>query len=213
MTENSAPALDASAGDLEQSVLAAAEQAFARVMTGVPDQVETMPPELEVADVLRWAGDRLTELLAGFAELPLDRLVGLADRGATESDHDHGHHRARAAAEVIPGPVGEPLSVRGVRGSTAQVRVWLHTVGEVAQVRLHIVLASLVAPDGAVWPGPDAIFEPAELTVPAPVGASTLLTLRIPANTLSGSHHGLVIARGVAGAVVPITVVVTEGPP
>ena len=43
MTENSAPALDASAGDLEQSVLAAAEQAFARVMTGVPDQVETMP--------------------------------------------------------------------------------------------------------------------------------------------------------------------------
>ena len=51
MTENPAPALDASAGDLERSVLAAAEQAFDRVMTGVPDQVETMPPELEPADV------------------------------------------------------------------------------------------------------------------------------------------------------------------
>ena len=192
MTDGPAP--DASSGALEQAVLAAAEQAFSRVMTGVPDQVETMPPELETADALRWAGDRVTELLAGFAELPLDRLIGLAAPGT---------------ADPSPGPVGEPLKVRGIRGSTAQLRVWVHAVGDVAPARVRFELASLVAPDGASWLRPDATFAPAELAVPAPVGASTVLALQIPEDAVPGSHNGLVIGRGVAGAVVPITVVIT----
>ena len=41
-----------------------------------------MPPELKPADAVRWIGDRVTELVAGFAELPLDRLV---DLGSTDS--------------------------------------------------------------------------------------------------------------------------------
>ena len=54
-----------------------AELAYDRVMAGVDPQLDTMPPELKPADAVRWIGDRVTELVAGFAELPLDRLVDL----------------------------------------------------------------------------------------------------------------------------------------
>lgn len=208
MTDCPAAAPGATLGEFERATLAAAEQAFARVMTGVPDQVETMPPELEAADALRWTGDRVTELLAGFAELPLDRLAGLATPGTADHSHDHG--RATTTADTSgPGPVGEPLSIRGVPGSTAQLRVWVHSVGDVAPAQVRFELATMVAPDGTPWTGPDATFEPAELAVPAPVGATTLLSLAIPGDAGPGSHHGLVIGCGVVGAVVPISVVIT----
>ena len=172
---------------LADDVLRAADDAFDRVMAGVPEQLETMPPNLEPADALRWAGDRVTELIAGLAELPLDRLAGPTEQ---------------------PPPAGEPLTVHARRGSVAEVRIWVHLVGPVPPATMRFALSELMGPSGASLTPERVDFVPAELAVPTPVGTSILLRLVVPERAGVGSHHGLVVGRGVAGAVVPITVVV-----
>lgn len=171
-------------------VLRSADEAFDRVMTGVDHPLETMPPDLEPADAIRWAGDRVTELLAGVAALPLDRLLGPSGGAEDRS------------------PVGEPVTAHAARGGVAEVRIWVHQIGPVPAATLRFVLTELVGPSGASLTGTTAEFAPAELLVPAPACASTVLRLPIPEAAEVGSHHGLVVAAGVAGAVVPITVVV-----
>ena len=93
-----------------------------------------------------------------------------------------------------PGPVGEPLTRHGRprldrrrsgSGCTRSARS--------RRPRLRFVAGLVVAPDGAAWPGPDAIFEPAEIARAGPGRSLDPAALRIPADTLPGSHHGLVI--------------------
>jgi hypothetical protein len=189
--------------DLADDVLRSAEEAFVRVMSGVAEQVETMPPDLEAADALRWAGDRVTELLAGLAELPLDRVLGLAGPSVGGSDHDR--HRGAPATPMLR---GEPLVLRAARGAVAETRVWVHLIGQPPAATLRFALSDLVGPDGDPWVDGEAVFEPAELVLPTCTAASTLLRLTIPDAASLGEHHGLIIGRGVAGAVVPITVVI-----
>lgn len=175
---------------LSDDVLRCADEAFDRVMAGVPEQLETMPPELAPADALRWAGDRVTELLAGLAELPLDRWLEAPD-----------------STEQQP-TTGEPVTVRARRGEVAEVRIWVHLVGQVPTATMRFALSQMVGPSGSAPVIEDVEFVPAELLVPAPVGASTVLRLAVPEHAEVGYHHGLVVGRGVPGAVVPITVVV-----
>jgi hypothetical protein len=191
-------------GHLSEDLLRSAEEAFARVMSGVAEQVETMPPDLEAADALRWAGDRTTEMLAGLAELPLDRLLGLADRSVDGRDHDNDPGVSDRAA-----PRGEPLVVRAARGSVAETRVWVHLIGQPPATTLRFSLSDLVGPEGNAWAGNEVVFTPAAIVLPAPTAASVLLRLTIPDGVPPGEHHGLIIGRGVTGAVVPITVVIT----
>ncbi len=97
--------------------------AFDKVMSGVPPQREELPPELEPADAVRWVGDRVTELVAGFAELPLDRLLGLAGpAGAAPAPPANGDQHAV--------PRGEPLAVTAPAGGLGEVRIWIHPLGD-----------------------------------------------------------------------------------
>lgn len=197
---------------LAESVLRSAEEAFARVMNGVPEQVETMPPDLAPADALRWAGDRVTEMLAGLAELPLDRLADLAlDRPVGRSNRSDGPDRSelsdRSGAEPVP--QGEPIVVRAARGSSVEARIWAHPIGRLTAPTLRFALGDLVGPDGTAWRGGGAVFTPAELVLSGPAAASTVLRLEVPDQAALGEHHGLIIGFGAAGAVLPITVVVT----
>lgn len=175
-----------------EAVLRSAEEAFSRVTSGVREQVETMPPDLEPADALRWAGDRVTELLAGLADLPLDRLLGRPEPPATES-----------------APRGDPIVVCGARGSVVEARVWVHPIGRLPATTLRFALSDLVGPDGTAWAAAEAVFAPAELALPGLAAPSTVLRLRLPDLAAPGEHHGLIIGRGAAGAVVPITLVIT----
>lgn len=184
----------------------AAEEAFARVMTGVDEQVARLPPGLELSDALRWLGDRVSELVAGFAELPLDRLAGLGVPGAEHPDRDHHQH---PAADGATAPPGEPIIVRAARGSTAEVRVWVHLVGAVPAATLRLGLSDLLRPDGTTWLRPAADLAPAQIALPGDGSTSAVLRLPIPADAVPGAHHGLVVGHGVAGAAVPITVVIT----
>lgn len=177
-----------SGSDLEDRILQAADEAFARVMTGVPEQVETMPPDLDLADALRWAGDRITELLASLSELPLEALLG--EPGGAQA------------------PTGEPLHVRASAGMMAETRVWVHPVGELPPGVLQFLLSDLVTADGQSIPGSPAGFTPEQLSTPVPVGAATLLRLPVPADAVPGRYHGHVFAQGVIGAAVPIEVTV-----
>lgn len=177
-------------------VIAAADEALSRVMRGVQEQVERMPPDLEPADALRWAGDRVTELLAGFAELPLDSLLGVATPSAA------------APAEAAT-PTGEPLTVRAAAGALIEVRVWVHPVGDELTGLLHFRLGELSGPDGLTWTDDEAGFTPAACVLPVSRPWSTVLRCRVPVEAARGQHHGLVVARGAADAVVPITVVIT----
>lgn len=190
MTADPAPA---------ERVLALADIAFARVMAGAAEDVDRLPPDLQPADALRWAGDRVTELLAGFAELPLERLLGL--------DDDHGA-AADPTAEPHRAPAGEPLVVHASSGSVAEVRIWVHLVGPVGPASLRFVLTDLIPAAGEALAGGLAVFAPATLSLPTGVGPSTLLRLPIPLGTAAGDYHGHVLGRGVTGAVVPLTVVV-----
>ena len=206
MTVDEAP-VDGDASVEEADVLAAAEEAFTRVMRGAADPVELMPPDLEPADALRWTGDRVTELLAELAELPLNRILGLTP-DATGAD---GGLRSGPAGQDDPAaggspPRGEPVVLRGTPGSVVEARIWVHLIGAPPAGNLRFALGGLVGPDGDPCPVVEVLFAPAELAVPTPVGASTLLRLRIPAGAAPGSHHGLVVGRGVAAAVLPITV-------
>lgn len=184
----------------QREVLDAAEEALRRVMNGVADQVERMPPDLEPAEALRWAGDRATELLAGFAELPLEQLLGLGRPTA-------------APARETPGPgaepTGEPLTVRVRPGDTAEVRVWVHLLGGRIDGVLAFALSPLTGPDGATWTALDPVFRPAECPLPITGPWSTMLRFGVPDEAIAGTHHGLVITRGAATAAVPITVIIT----
>ena len=229
--------MTATAGDpaFDRTVLDAAAEAFDRVMAGMASPPGSVPPDLEPLDALRWAGDRVTELLAGFAELPLDRLFALdgllaTDGQATGDGQAAGDgqatgdgraatdgraagdpglrdgHRGSGGAEA--GPRGEPVSTSAPAGAEAVARIWVHRVGEVSAATIRFELSDLLPAAGPALPGGSAIFEPAELRLPAPVGASTVVRYRIPPGTATGSYHGLVLGRGVADAVVPITMVV-----
>jgi hypothetical protein len=175
--------------------------AFDTVMSGVPPQREELPPELEPADAVRWVGDRVTELVAGFAELPLDRLLGLAvPTGATPA--------ASATEDPAAVPRGEPLSVTAPVGGLGEVRIWIHPLGDLATGTLGFRLGDLHPGVGEPLAGGAAVFAPAEVTVSGAV-TSILLRVPIPPGTRRGRYDGLVLAYGVVDAVLPITVVVT----
>lgn len=187
--------------ELAERVLRSADAAFERVRIGRADQ-QSMPPEPEPADVLRWVGDRVTELVADFAELPLDRLLGMAEPYRTGDDHD------QSGASGGSAPAGEPLIATAPPGGVVEVRVWVHLVGQPPPATLRFRLTDLQDGDRTPLPGHEAIFEPAELDLATPVAASTLLRLPIPDDAVDGSYHGLVLGRGVDGAAVPLTVVI-----
>ena len=176
----------------EASVLRAAEEAFARVMAGVPEQVETMPPDLDLADAIRWAGDRVTELLASLSELPLEAMLGLEEPAPPPTDE--------------PSAAGEPIHTQATAGTMAEARVWVHPVGELLPGTLHFLLSDLVTAGGDSIPGSLARFVPEQLSTPVPAGAATLLRLPVPADAAPGQYHGHVFAHGTCGAAVPITV-------
>jgi hypothetical protein len=181
-----------------EEALRLAGLAYDRVMSGVEPELDTMPPELEPADAVRWIGDRVTELVAGFAELPLDRLV---DLGAPAPPPDP------SASE--PEPRGEPLTMTSSRGGLGEVRIWVHPIGELTTGTLRFRLTDLQPSTGEALPGGTAVFAPPEISVPLSAATSVLLRYPIPAGATPGRYHGLVLAGGVTDAVVPVTVVIT----
>ena len=172
--------------------------AYDRVMSGADPELDTMPADLKPADAVRWIGDRVTELVAGFAELPLDRLVDQAAPAPASGG-------PASAAE----PRGEPLTMRSPRGGLGEVRIWIHPVGELATGTLRFRLTDLQPGTGDALPGGTAVFAPAEIGLPLKAAESVLLRYPIPAGATPGGYHGLVLAGGVADAFVPITVVIT----
>ena len=172
--------------------------AFDRVMAGVDLQLDTMPPELTPADAVRWIGDRVTELVAGFAELPLDRLVDL------------GPPLPAAGPPVSePGPRGEPLTMTAPRGGLGEVRIWLHPIGELTTGTLRFRVTDLLPATGEALSGGAAVFAPAEVGLPLGAASSVVLRYPIPVETAPGRYHGMVLAGGGTDAVVPITAVIT----
>jgi len=175
-----------------------ADVAYERVMAGVDPQLDTMPPELKPADAVRWIGDRVSELVAGLADLPLDRLVDLEaptpPSGPSVSD---------------PEPLGEPLTMRSPRGGLSEVRIWIHPIGEIPTGTLRFRLTDLHPGSGDALPGGTAMFAPAEIGVPLTSASSVLLRYPIPAGAAPGRYHGLVLATGVTDAAIPVTAVVT----
>jgi len=169
--------------------------AYDRVMSGADPELDTMPADLKPADAVRWIGDRVTELVAGFAELPLDRLVDQAAPAPASGG-------PASAAE----PRGEPLTMRSPRGGLGEVRIWIHPIGELGDGMLRFRLTDLQPGTGEALPGGTAAFLPAEMAVPAAGPSSVLLRYPISTGTLPGRYHGLVLAGGATDAVVPITV-------
>lgn len=194
---------------LEERVLQAAADAFARVMAGVPEQLETVPPDLDLGDAIRWAGDRITELLAGLSELPLEAMLGL--------DGSSGSSGSAGAADADPArqpsddqqPTGEPVRVHARAGMVAEARIWVHPVGDLSPGTLHFLLSDLVAASGESIPGSLAGFTPEQIATPVAVGTATLLRLSVPADAAPGRYHGHIFAHGVTGAAVPVMVTLT----
>lgn len=190
------------------AVLACADLAFERVMASVSDRPAALPPDLEPADALRWVTDRVTEAVAGFAELPLHRLLDLGgpDRGG-------------------PGPAvptGEAVRLAAAPGSVAQARIWVHVVdpgpptkevptsaADRPGQRLTFALTELRGNGADPLTADGTSFEPPYLELPTAPGTSTLLRYRVPAGTDPGAYHGVVVGHGLADATVVVTLVVT----
>ncbi len=172
--------------------------AFDRVMSGVDPPLDTMPPELKPVDAVRWIGDRVTELVAGFAELPLERLVDLGP-GSPPSEPPVSE----------PGPRGQPLTMTASRGGLGEVRIWLHPIGELTTGTLRFRVTDLLPATGEALPGGAAVFAPPEVSLPLGAAASVLLRYPIPVGAAPGRYHGMVLAGGATDAVVPVTVVIT----
>jgi hypothetical protein len=172
--------------------------AFDRVMSGVDPPLDTMPPELKPVDAVRWIGDRVTELVAGFAELPLERLVDLGP-GSPPSEPPVSE----------PVPRGEPLTMTASRGGLGEVRIWLHPIGELTTGTLRFRVTDLLPATGEALSGGAAVFAPAEVGLPLGAASSVVLRYPIPVETAPGRYHGMVLAGGVTDAVVPVTVVIT----
>ena len=205
---NAAVTLD-DAVTLEERVLQAAEEAFVAVMAGVPEQLETMPPDLDLADAIRWFGDRVTELVASLSELPVEALLGLDD-----SSEPAGPARADNADPAgRPGdgrrPAGEPVRIQAGAGTVAEGRVWVHPVGDLAPGMLRFSLSDLVTASGASIPGSLGSFSPEQVPTPVAIGAGTLLRVLVPPGATPGHYHGHVFAHGVTAAAVPVIVTLT----
>ncbi len=184
-----------------EEALRLAGLAYERVVSGVDPHLDALPPELTPADAVRWIGDRVTELVAGFAELPLDRLVDLGQQAPPAGDPE-----SEPAPRGEPAPQGEPLTVTSRPGGVAEVRIWIHPIGELGDGMLRFRLTDLQPGTGEALPGGTAAFLPAEMAVPAAGPSSVLLRYPISTGTLPGRYHGLVLAGGATDAVVPITV-------
>lgn len=185
-----------------RTVEAAADAAFDRVLAGVEPEVASLPPGLQVADALQWAGDRCTELLAELAELPLEELLGWGDR-------DGGAPAGAAGRPPSSAPRGEPLLLSAVPGGFAEARLWVHLVADPPAGTLRFSLSDLRPADGPALPGELAVFAPAELTLPAPTGSATVLRYPVPPGTPPGRYEGLAHGRGVAAVSAPVTLVIT----
>ncbi|HEU4548019.1 MAG TPA: hypothetical protein VFR88_17180 [Microlunatus sp.] len=181
-----------------EETLRLAELAFDRVMSGVDPRLDTVPPELKPADAVRWIGDRVTELVAGFAELPLDRLV---DSGCPSFPSE--------PPVSEPEPRGEPLTMTASRGGLAEVRIWIHPIGELTTGTLRFRVTDLLPATGEALPGGAAVFAPAGVDLPLGTAASVLLRYPVPAGVAPGRYHGMVLAGGATDAVLPITAVIT----
>ncbi|MFT4167257.1 MAG: hypothetical protein QM650_18635 [Microlunatus sp.] len=190
-------------------MLHAAEDAFMKVMAGVPEQLETMPPALDPADAIRWFGDRVSELVASLSEFPLEAMLGLDDPVKPANSPEAGDANSACRPSEDQRLAGEPLRVQAGAGTVAEVRVWVHPMGDLAPGTLRFSLSDLVAASGASIPGSLGTFAPAQLGTPITVGAGTLLQLPVPPDASPGDYHGHVFALGATTAAVPVVVTLT----
>ena len=205
------PGADAGRGegiraDAEERVMQAAEDAFTKVMAGVPEQLETMPPDLDLADAIRWFGDRVTELVASLSELPLETVLGI------DGSFDRAREAPAATATAQSSeeqPAGEPVRVQARAGLVAETRVWVHPGGDLTPGVLQFLLSDLVSGSGESIPGSVGSFAPEQIATPVAAGTATLLRLTMPADAVPGCYHGHVFAHGTTGAAVPIMVNLT----
>ena len=152
-----------------------------------------MPPELKPADAVRWIGDRVTELVAGFAELPLDRLVDLGHRLL----HPWARGQTGATGRTADDDVrARSVSARSGSGSTRSATSYRDpAVPPHRPATRHRRAAA----------GRPAVFAPGrDRASPSRPPRPSCCAIR-PGGVPAGRYHGLVLASGVADAVVPIT--------
>ena len=105
---------------------------------------------------------------------------------------------------------GVEVALTGAPGTDAIATVWIHntTAAPVRALRVH--MTDLTAHDGARIDAAAAAFDPPLLDVGADASRSASLSVRIPADAAPGAYVGHILATGLPGTRLAVSLVVAS---
>jgi len=126
------------------------------------------------------------------------------------ADVVEGIARSTGAAAPQPDPVGAQVGLAAAPGTEAIATVWIHnaTAAPVEDVALR--MTDLTAHDGARIPASAAAFVPARVDVGPAASRSSSLWVRVPDAAGDGTYVGHVLATGLPGTSLTVSLVVAS---
>jgi hypothetical protein len=135
----------------------------------------------------------------------LELLRRAADLLATALDNS-GYRRPQDAdwADTTP------ATLRGREGEQAQVRIWVHNTGVLAEADVRLRMTALTSQSGRCVAAEAGAFSPGRIHVPPSASASSLLLVGLEPALPADVYVGYVLAEGLPEAVLPVCAVVAS---
>jgi hypothetical protein len=118
--------------------------------------------------------------------------------------------RSTRPATVEPDRTGAQVALAGSPGTEAIATVWIHNGTAAAVEDIALRLTDLTAHDDARIPASAAAFVPARLDVGASASRSSSLSVQVPDSASDGTYVGHVLATGLPGASLTVSLVVAS---
>jgi hypothetical protein len=197
--------------ELQRRGIATASDAFERLIEEL-DGVDGRRPRVDAglndsnhgapADVpqLRAAVARTIDVYADLFRRTLELYADVVESvvrstGPAEPEHDR---------------TGAQVELAASSGNDAVATVWIHNASAAPVEGVVLRMTDLTAHDGTRIPGAAASFAPARLDVGPAASRSSSLAVRVPAAASEGTYVGHVLATGLPGTSLTVTLVVAS---
>jgi hypothetical protein len=118
--------------------------------------------------------------------------------------------RSAAPAPREPDPAGAQVTLAGSPGIEAIATVWIHNTTAAPVEDIALRMTDLTAHDGARIPASAAAFVPARVEVGPAASRSSSLSVQVPDSASEGTYVGHVLATGLPGTSLTVSLVVVS---
>ena len=186
---------------LQQHGVATATEVFERLIEEL-DGIERRRPKAD-------AGFKDSDD-GGPADLPALRAAVFRRTLEVYADVVESIARSNGSPAPEPGRTGAQVALAASPGTEAIATVWMHNATAAPVDDIALRMTDLTAHDGARIPASAAAFVPARVDVGPAASRSSSLSVHVPRSASDGTYVGHVLATGLPGASLTVSLVVAS---